>query len=126
MLSSPSGKGENNSRRHGTKPPSISDMPPAFARCTPIVPDGFFARICEREKKELERRTNMRKVWVKAWMTGRRFFTDGMPPTKLRLVESKTLSFGVLLLHTVVLLLKIRYAVPVPMAEPCIVSYRNR
>ena len=29
---------------------------------------------------------------------GRRFFTDGMPPTKLRLVESKTLRFGVLAL----------------------------
>ncbi len=29
---------------------------------------------------------------------GRRFFTDGMPPTKLRLVESKTLSLGVLAL----------------------------
>jgi dihydrofolate reductase len=29
---------------------------------------------------------------------GRRFFPDGMPPTKLRLVESQTLSFGVLAL----------------------------
>ncbi|HEX6483158.1 MAG TPA: dihydrofolate reductase family protein [Ktedonobacteraceae bacterium] len=29
---------------------------------------------------------------------GRRFFTDGMPQTKLRLVESKTLSLGVLAL----------------------------
>jgi dihydrofolate reductase len=29
---------------------------------------------------------------------GRRFFTDGMPPTKLRLVESTTLSLGVLAL----------------------------
>jgi dihydrofolate reductase len=29
---------------------------------------------------------------------GRRFFTDAMPPTKLRLVESKTLSLGVLAL----------------------------
>lgn len=29
---------------------------------------------------------------------GRRFFTDGLPPTKLRLVESKTLSLGVLAL----------------------------
>jgi dihydrofolate reductase len=29
---------------------------------------------------------------------GRRFFTDGMPPTKLRLVESKTLRNGVLAL----------------------------
>jgi dihydrofolate reductase len=29
---------------------------------------------------------------------GRRFFTDGMPQTTLRLVESKTLSFGVLAL----------------------------
>jgi dihydrofolate reductase len=29
---------------------------------------------------------------------GRRFFTDGMPPTKLKLVESKTLSNGVLAL----------------------------
>jgi dihydrofolate reductase len=29
---------------------------------------------------------------------GRRFFTDGIPQTKLRLVESKTLSYGVLAL----------------------------
>jgi dihydrofolate reductase len=29
---------------------------------------------------------------------GRRFFTDGKPPTKLSLVESQTLSFGVLAL----------------------------
>jgi dihydrofolate reductase len=29
---------------------------------------------------------------------GRRFFPDGTPPTKLRLVESKTLSFGSLAL----------------------------
>jgi dihydrofolate reductase len=29
---------------------------------------------------------------------GRRFFTDGMPPTKLRLVDSKMLRFGVLAL----------------------------
>jgi dihydrofolate reductase len=29
---------------------------------------------------------------------GRRFFTDGIPQTKLRLVESQTLSFGVLAL----------------------------
>ena len=29
---------------------------------------------------------------------GRRFFTDGMPQTKLRLVESKTLSLGILAL----------------------------
>jgi dihydrofolate reductase len=30
--------------------------------------------------------------------TGRRFFPDGTPPTKLRLVESKALSFGSLAL----------------------------
>jgi hypothetical protein len=29
---------------------------------------------------------------------GRRFFTDRMPPTKLRLVDSKMLRFGVLAL----------------------------
>jgi dihydrofolate reductase len=29
---------------------------------------------------------------------GRRFWISGMPPTKLRLVESKTLPFGVLAL----------------------------
>ena len=29
---------------------------------------------------------------------GRRFFPDGTPPTKLKLVESKTLSFGSLAL----------------------------
>ena len=35
---------------------------------------------------------------VQPIIMGRRFFTDGKPPTKLRLVESQTLSFGVLAL----------------------------
>jgi len=34
--------------------------------------------------------------FIMGW--GRRFFPDGTPPTKLRLVESKALSFGSLAL----------------------------
>ena len=81
-----------------------------------------------REKNEWERRTNMRKLWVKAWMTldgvfdantmdhwwppadeaaadyARRIeyiaqeYSNGTPPTKLRLVSSKVFSGGTLAL----------------------------